>query len=41
VGPLRESASQQYQLHDLSVSWDLGTASLFSTTSYGRSLAHA
>ncbi|MEA2754223.1 MAG: iron complex outerrane recepter protein [Aliidongia sp.] len=38
---LRESASQQYQLHDLSVSWDLGAASLFSTTSYGRSLAHA
>jgi len=38
---LRESASQQYQLHDLSVSWDLGPAALVSSTSYGRSLAHA
>ena len=38
---LRESASQQYQLHDLKLDWDLGFADLVSSTSYGRSLAHA
>ncbi|MGB8841130.1 MAG: TonB-dependent receptor [Aliidongia sp.] len=38
---LREAASQQYQLHDFAVSWDLGAANLVSSTSYGRSLAHA
>ena len=37
----RESASQQYQLHDLKLDWDLGFADLVSSTSYGRSLAHA
>ena len=38
---IREVASQQYQLHQLSVSWDLGAADLSSSTSFGRSLAHA
>jgi iron complex outermembrane recepter protein len=37
----RESASQQYQLHDLKLDWDLGFGDLVSSTSYGRSLAHA
>jgi len=38
---VRETASQQYQLHELSASWDLGLAALTNSTSYGRSLAHA
>jgi|HubBroStandDraft_1064217.scaffolds.fasta_scaffold00762_14 iron complex outermembrane receptor protein len=38
---LREAASQQYQLHDLSLSWNMGAADLVSSTSLGRSLAHA
>ncbi len=38
---LRETASQQYQLHDLKLDWDLGFGDLVSSTSYGRSLAHA
>jgi outer membrane receptor protein involved in Fe transport len=38
---VRETASQQYQLHDINVSWDLGPAALTSSTSYSRSIAHA
>jgi iron complex outermembrane receptor protein len=38
---IREAASQEYQLDDLSLSWDLGGAEIFSSSSYGRSLAHA
>jgi iron complex outermembrane receptor protein len=38
---LREAASQEYQLDDVSLSWDLGGAELFSSSSFGRSLAHA
>jgi iron complex outermembrane recepter protein len=38
---LRESASQDYALTDLVLSWDLGPAALVSSTSYSRSLARA
>jgi outer membrane receptor protein involved in Fe transport len=38
---VRESASQQYELTDLALSWDLGPAALVSSTSYSHSLARA